>query len=52
MNQTQKKHTARPHDETHEPVGRALRHLLLTLFGLLAAVGAVALAAGLLLRGH
>lgn len=52
MNQTQTSQTERPLDETHEPVGRALRHLLLTLFGLLAAVGALALAAGLLLRGQ
>ncbi|WP_158590177.1 hypothetical protein [Deinococcus sp. RM] len=36
----------------HEPTGRALGHLLLTLFGLLALVGGLALTLGLLLRGH
>jgi len=41
-----------PDSTDHEPTGRALGHLLLTLFGLLALVGGLALTLGLLLRGH
>ncbi|WP_155299941.1 MULTISPECIES: hypothetical protein [Deinococcus] len=41
-----------PDANDHEPTGRALSHLLLTLFGLLALAGGIATALGLLLRGH
>ncbi|GAA0502545.1 MULTISPECIES: hypothetical protein [Deinococcus] len=47
------KRTDSPSDPNDtEPTGRALGHMLLMLFGLLALAGGIATVLGLLVRGH